>query len=97
MAAPSASSSPLAQPVSPGQQDNDARPGTALMDMRILELQREQGHTRFFFPQDPFSAQANPEDEDTFVMIEFPTSSSVRVYWPIMRSHVDVILTLGFP
>lgn len=54
------------------------------MDMRILELQREQGHTRFFFPHDRFAAQAKPEDEDTFVLIEFPTSSSVRVCWPMV-------------
>ncbi|KAK7927000.1 hypothetical protein PG985_003998 [Apiospora marii] len=78
MAESSASSSPLAQPASPGQQDDDALPGAALMDMRILELQREQGHTRFFFPQDPLAAQAKPEDEDTFVLIEFPASSSIR-------------------
>ncbi|KAK8127438.1 hypothetical protein PG984_008546 [Apiospora sp. TS-2023a] len=74
----SASSSPLVQPPSPGQQDDVASLGAALMDMRILELQREQGHTRFFFPEDRFVAQAKPEDEDTFVLIKFPTSSSAR-------------------
>jgi hypothetical protein len=87
----SASSSPLVRPPSPGQQDDVASLGAALMDMRILELQREQGHTRFFFPEDRFAAQAKPEDEDTFVLIEFPTSSSARVSEPIACIQKNIL------
>ncbi|KAK8052143.1 hypothetical protein PG993_003528 [Apiospora rasikravindrae] len=71
-------SSASSQPSSPGQQVDDMNPGTALIEARIMELQREQGYFRFFFPQDSLDGQAQHTGGDTLVQIYFPSNGSVR-------------------
>ncbi|KAK8042781.1 hypothetical protein PG994_013264 [Apiospora phragmitis] len=92
MAASSASSSPLVQPASPGQQDDDTRPGAALIQARIMELQREQGYARFFFPDHYPDGPAQPAGGDTLVQIRFPNNSSVRcdgTAWSHVQLRMD--------
>lgn len=82
MATPLDPSSPLVQPSSPDQANDDVLPGTALIEARITELQREQGYTRFFFcPKDHLDAQAQAQAArgDTLVQVLFPSSGCVRV------------------
>lgn len=85
-ASPSDTSSPLLQPWGLDQPDDDVRPGTALMDARIRELQREQGYTRFFFQPEHHvdDPQAQKARGDTLVQVLFPSSSYVRVRHPAM-------------
>ncbi|KAK8010393.1 hypothetical protein PG990_009358 [Apiospora arundinis] len=103
MATPLDPSSPLVQPSSPDQANDDVLPGTALIEARITELQREQGYTRFFFcPKDHLDAQAQAQAArgDTLVQVLFPSSGCVRcdgTTWTHVqfRMSADVILDTG--
>ncbi|KAK8119527.1 uncharacterized protein PG998_004153 [Apiospora kogelbergensis] len=101
-ASPSDTSSPLLQPWGLDQPDDDVRPGTALMDARIRELQREQGYTRFFFQPEHHvdDPQAQKARGDTLVQVLFPSSSYVRcdgTVWSHVqfRMSADAILATG--